>query len=358
MSNSQEPEDTYTPSEYAHAFSIAKEALGFVAKFQTPPTPDVYDLWYRYSEGGDEALCEALNYCINDAGSVSKNQMLRLQRAFLSDSSSSAESNERLSEQLVKELGGLKSIVDDQLVASGQFDSSLGSAAANLRPDSTPSEAKACIELAMSCNDEMKGQLKQVTAKLTASQTHIDDMRESLFESQKLLLIDPVTEVGNRRYFDTMMDRHFQPGHHRDCHCFLLIVDLDKFKDVNDTYGHATGDRVLRYAASKIQQIAKNASVARYGGDEFAVFLESPELSKGKEMGEAICEHFAKTSLKDAETDKQIDRITTSIGVARLREEDDRESWFNRADKLLYSSKQSGRNQVMVERDFSASNVG
>tara|TARA_R110002073_G_scaffold8027_20_gene44905 strand:+ start:9248 stop:10300 length:1053 start_codon:yes stop_codon:yes gene_type:complete len=342
----------YTPREYADAFVIAKEALGLVAKLQTPPTPDVYELLYRYSAGGDNGLRDALDYCLNDAGTVSKKQMQHLKQTFLS-ATESAEANARISEQLAEELGGLKSIVDDQLAASGEFNSSLGSAAANLRPESTPDEARACIELAMSCNEEMQGQLKQVTSKLATSQTHIDEMQGRLLESQKLLLIDPVTEVGNRRFFDTMMLRRFQPDHNRARHNFLLIIDLDNFKDVNDTYGHSTGDRVLRYAASMIQKLAKEASVARYGGDEFAVFLESDDIGEGKELGKAICDHFAKASMKDAETNVRIDQVTTSIGVSRLRVDDDRESWFNRADKLLYSAKQGGRNRVMHERDFS-----
>jgi diguanylate cyclase len=349
-------DDTYTQREYGDAFAIAKQALGFVAKFQTPPTPGVYELWYRYAEGGDEELCKTLDYWVNDAGSVSKNQMMQMQQAFLSVTES-AIANARISEKLSDELGGLKSIVDDQLVASGEFDSSLSSASANLRPDSNPNEAKACIELAMSCNEEMQGHLNQVTSKLTTSQNHIEDMRANLLESQKLLLIDPVTEVGNRRFFDTMMHQFFGQNRYDDRHCFILIVDLDKFKDVNDTYGHLTGDRVLRYAASSIQKLCKEASVSRYGGDEFVVFLNADHPSQGKALAETICEHFSKTSLKDSENDVTIDRITTSIGVARLRDDDNRESWFSRADKLLYGAKQSGRNQVMSERNFSDANI-
>lgn len=354
MNTERSPDAEYTSREYIEALSFAKETLGFVAKFQTPPTPDVYELWYRYCQGEDDALRDAFNYCINDAGGVSKKQMQHLKQTFLS-ATESAEANARISEQLVEELGGLKAIVDDQLVASGEFDSSLGSATANLRPDSTPTEARACIELAMACNEEMQGHLKRVTSKLSTSQNHVDEMRETLLASQKLLLIDPVTEVGNRRFFDTMMECRFKDGHRRDRHNFLLIVDLDKFKEVNDTYGHATGDRVLRYAASMIQELAVEASVSRYGGDEFAIFLESDAIEQGKALGEAICDHFDRTVLRDGNTNVELSNITTSIGVSRLRSDDSPESWFDRADKLLYSAKQSGRNRVMAERDFSAS---
>lgn len=135
-------------------------------------------------------------------------QIRQLQREFFTVAETAAE-NARINHQLAKEQGGLKSIVSDQIAASGSFDKSLGSAAENLSPASTPKEAKASIELTMSCNDEMKGHLKKVTSQLERSQDHIDDMQETLMESQKLLLVDPVTEVGNRRFFDTMMNQYF-----------------------------------------------------------------------------------------------------------------------------------------------------
>jgi diguanylate cyclase len=112
---------------------------------------------------------------------------------------------------------------------------------------------------------------------------------------------------------------------------------------------------VLKYVALALQSMSKEASIARYGGDEFAVFLESDQSERGKDLGEAICEHFAQTSLKDDQAGITLDRVTTSIGIARLRDDDDRESWFDRADKLLYNAKQLGRNRVVAERDLSES---
>ncbi len=178
-------------------------------------------------------------------------------------------------------------------------------------------------------------------------------MRESFFESQRMLLIDPVTEVGNRRFFDTMMARILEQPHPENKYNFLLIVDLDKFKDVNDTLGHAAGDDVLRYVAKRLSEISKEASVARYGGDEFTIFYEAETTTAGETLGETIREHFSTNTLKVARTGQTLSRVTMSIGIARLREDDTKESWFDRADKLLYGAKQSGRNQVMVERDLS-----
>ncbi len=351
MSSNQSPNDPYTETEYAEAFVIAKDALGCIAKFQTPPTPDVYEVWYRYVEGENPALCDLLAYHVNDAQFVSRPQITQARNEFFA-AAASAEANSRVGNQLVEELGGLKSIVETQIAASGEFDSSLGNAAKKLRQESTPDEARACIELAMSCNDEMKGHLQSVTSQLEQSQDHLDEMRETLVESQKLLMTDPVTGVGNRRFFDTMIVQNCEHGCKRERHHFLLIVDLDEFKHVNDNFGHSAGDRLLRYVASSIQELAKNASVARFGGDEFVIFLESDHPNGGKELGEEICQYFAKTPIELVPNGNRNQRITASIGVSRLREDDDSDTWFNRADKLLYGAKQGGRNQVMVERDL------
>lgn len=351
MSHNKNATDAYTGKEYEESFAIAKEALGCIAKFQTPPTPDVYEVWYRYVEGQDPVLRDSLAYYVEDAQCISRAQINQIRNEFFA-AAESAETNSRIGEKLAEELGGLKSIVNKQLTVSGEFDSSLGNAAANLGPESSPDEAKACIELAMTCNEEMQGHLQKVTCQLEHSQNHIDELRNTMLESQKLLMTDPVTEVGNRRFFDTMMTQHCELGYDAEKHRFLLIVDLDGFKTVNDNYGHAAGDRVLQYVAMTIQELAKSAAVARYGGDEFAIFLESDRPCGGMELAEEICQHFARTPLQLDESAKGGERVTTSIGVARLRADDDRESWFDRADKLLYGAKQSGRNQVMVERDL------
>ena len=342
----------YTEQEFTQAFANAKEALGCIAKFQTPPTPEVYEVWYRYAEGENEALRDALDYTVNDAKNVTKSDIEQLRRQFFA-TAETAKTNARFSDRLAEELGGLRSIVNEQLVAGGEFDSSLSTASENLRPDSTPIEMKACIELALSCNEEMQGQLQDANRRLVSSQKQIDEMRECLLESQKMLLIDPVTQVGNRLFFDRMMAQVFNEHRPASKYRFLLIVDLDKFKKVNDTLGHAAGDVVLHYVAQTLQMISNEASVARYGGDEFAVFFESDNQAAGKTLGEEIREHFATNTLKVTRTAKTASRVTTSIGIARLRADDSRETWFNRADKLLYGAKQSGRNQVMIERDLS-----
>ncbi len=154
----------YTEKEYAKAFAITKEALGCIAKFRTPPTPEVYEVWYRYVERENEALRDVLDYAVNDANSVTKLDIEQLRRQFF-PTGEVAEANVRISENLAVELGGLKSIVNEQLVASGEFDSSLGSASESLRPDSSPIEAKACIELALSCNEQMQGHLQKVNGR-------------------------------------------------------------------------------------------------------------------------------------------------------------------------------------------------
>ncbi len=163
-------------------------------------------------------------------------------------------------------------------------------------------------------------------------------------------MTDPLTGVGNRRYFDAMMDQAVKNIGHSDDELFLLLIDLDEFKNINDTFGHSAGDQVLRFVATETEKIRCDASIARYGGDEFAVFLQTKEAEEASQLANEIRHFFATNSLKFLQSGELLGRVGLSIGVARLRTEDDVESWFNRADQLLYRAKESGRNCVMVER--------
>lgn len=341
---------SYTEEEISQAHTTAREALGYIASFGTPPTPDVYEVWYCYAEGGNEALNEALEFPVKEAKSITRTQLEQIRQQFFS-AAESAESNARVSEGLAEEIGGLQSLVRDQLAVNTEFDSSVSTAIEELRTHSIDTEAGACIDVLQVSNERMQGQLSQLNNRLEDSQQQIDRLRDSVLESQKLLMTDPVTGVGNRRFFDTMIAKFANGDASGTCR-FLLLMDLDEFKDVNDTFGHAAGDEVLRFVATRIQAMARDASVARYGGDEFAVFLNADDPSQGKEVADSMCSYFAKNSFTHQRSGESLGRITTSIGVALLREEDTVESWFDRADKLLFSAKNSGRSCAMIERNL------
>ena len=127
----------------------------------------------------------------------------------------------------------------------------------------------------------------------------------------------------------------------------LCLIDIDKFKNVNDTYGHKAGDIVLRTVAGKcISKIRSSDFFCRYGGEEFALILPESNLSAAITVAESLRESIERCSFQYG--DKTVP-ITISCGLAEFKGKDNLDSIFKRADKALYKAKDSGRNCCISE---------
>jgi diguanylate cyclase len=132
----------------------------------------------------------------------------------------------------------------------------------------------------------------------------------------------------------------------------LLMTDIDHFKTFNDTYGHLTGDQVLRLVALSVKQNVKGQDIAaRYGGEEFAVILPNTVLRSAVTVADHIRRAVMSKELMKRSTGEHLGRITISVGVATMRPGDNAQSLIGRADACLYAAKRTGRNRVICETD-------
>lgn len=155
---------------------------------------------------------------------------------------------------------------------------------------------------------------------------------------QKLALKDGLTSLGNRRQFDETMDKATSKAHRTGESVSLIVMDLDKFKQVNDKFGHAEGDKVLMSVAGAIKQCLRSSDHAfRFGGDEFCCITTDTD----KEANELIVERIQEAVAVDSLLQKH--GISISFGLAMLRPEDNQSDFFKRADEALYQAKQAGR---------------
>ena len=333
------------------AFSVAKQALGYIGTFGTPPIPEVYEVWYRYAEGSNKAICDQLSHSVNVVKAVTIAQLRELRTQFLTDSDS-CEVNVEISEKLANEVADLQAIISSQQGASAEFGGSINSASHRLSDaTTTPADIKTCIDSVLQGNEKMQQQIADMDAKLLTSKSQIDYMKETLAELNSAMLIDPLTGIGNRRAFDKEILHTAESKSPTDLP-YLFLIDLDEFKSINDGFGHAAGDKVLRFVATSLKQLVPEATLSRYGGDEFAVFVNVAGPDRAKDLANQICLYFCENNLTINKTGESLGQLTVSIGAACRRADDTSESWFERADKLLYSAKSSGRNRAMVERKF------
>ncbi len=187
-------------------------------------------------------------------------------------------------------------------------------------------------------------------AQLDESKKEMQLLRQDLAQAHQTAKTDALTGLFNRGTFDQQLDELIKTHKQNDCELCLLILDLDHFKQVNDTFGHQVGDNVLRYTANLMKKhIAEHHCAARYGGEEMAIIMPNTPFSKAMEIAEKIRSSLALHPLKRKGGNESIGKVTVSIGVSGFRINDSTESLIERADKAMYRAKNNGRNQVMAE---------
>jgi diguanylate cyclase len=130
------------------------------------------------------------------------------------------------------------------------------------------------------------------------------------------------------------------------------MTDIDHFKNFNDTWGHLTGDQVLRLVAMSMKQNVKGQDIAaRYGGEEFAIILPNTVLRAAVTVADHIRRAVMSKELMKRSTGEHLGRVTISIGVASLQPSDTAATLIDRADACLYAAKRNGRNRVICESD-------
>ncbi len=181
---------------------------------------------------------------------------------------------------------------------------------------------------------------------LSAAQQETEQLRAELEAQRREAMIDPLTGLFNRR----AMDHHLEYLWEEDQDLSVLVMDIDHFKRINDSYGHAVGDIVIRNVADTLRKCIRGEDIAvRYGGEEFLVLLPNTQLEGAITVAEAIRRRIEALRLVRKNDNFALDPFTISLGVAKRHGKDDRDSLFERADKALYHAKSNGRNQVIHE---------
>jgi len=160
--------------------------------------------------------------------------------------------------------------------------------------------------------------------------------------------IDSLTEVFNRQLFDLRLHQELERAKRTSSTLAVLLIDVDDFKIINDTHGHAVGDAVLRAVARILRSMVRVFDVcARYGGDEFAVVMPNCHSASAAASAERIRENIASNYNADGQL-TGLSRVTVSIGVAILDGGEAPEQVLRRADESLYQAKAGGKNCVRM----------
>jgi len=187
------------------------------------------------------------------------------------------------------------------------------------------------------------------------AQQVVHTLKRSNIKLESLSHMDPLTDIPNRRYFDSNFEKEWGRCRRNNLPITVLLVDIDRFKLYNDSYGHPAGDHVLRQVARTIKQALRRPSdfVARYGGEEFAVVLADTGEDGARETGNRILVDIRKLYIShDYREDQEAPYITVSIGAATEipGADSDADELVEASDQALYEAKRAGRDQIVARK--------
>ncbi|PAF51037.1 GGDEF domain-containing protein [Helicobacter sp. 13S00477-4] len=209
-------------------------------------------------------------------------------------------------------------------------------------------------ESLVNATDVLYTQITEVNTILKTKEEKIKHLYEQLntlslyvknIEEQSKL--DNLTDVYNRKYIDNIAEIYEQQFQGANINYSILFFDIDNFKNINDFYGHAAGDKLLTIFSKILKQNCRGTDiVGRYGGDEFMILMPSTNLEKAKEFAKRICQTIQASNFIYK---NQKINITTSIGIADRNSYENKNEMIDSADKFLYKAKKAGRNRVEWE---------
>lgn len=331
------------------AKKIVRKAVPEMIQNGVPPTPENYAVWYMYASGRNRALTQKMKKLIESNTEFTTALNRQLYEAFVSDFAKREEIQRHsvTAQSLMSDLMQLMGVMNDETETyNQQLDGYIDDLSGKYDDSGLQDMMKALVDK----TKEMRDSGGDLNKKLAESRQEISQLRENLERVSEEASRDALTGLANRKTFDKSLSEFIRDAKKGDPFC-LLMLDIDRFKNFNDKYGHLVGDEVLKIVARELSNAVKGRDVvARFGGEEFAVMLPNTDLQGALVVAENLRHSIASRDLTRKDTKQSYGTITISVGAAQFHNDtDDAKSIIKRADEALYRSKKGGRNRVTQE---------
>jgi len=340
--------------EHARTIAYAETALGQIKALRQPATPRNFEVWYAYATGHNQHLNQAINETLVRDGGLTEPELARIYDEHLSPVRFSDRVDE-VGAKIVGEIEQVMTMIETAIDSSAGFTQSLAGVQREMTGSNDRDQLRFIVETLVRATKEVEEANQTLQKRLVDSREEISVLQENLEVVRTESLTDPLTTLANRKFFEESIKRFIGECESHDIPLSVVLTDIDHFKKFNDTYGHLTGDQVLRLVAIALKQNVKGQDVAaRYGGEEFVVLLPKTALMAAVTVADHIRRAVMGKELMRRSTGETLGRVTISLGVAAWRRGDTVSSLLERADACLYAAKRSGRNCVVAETAIEA----
>ncbi len=344
--------------EHERTMAFCDIALGQIKALRQAATPRNYEIWYSYATGYQPSLNQKINETLQTTGTLSDADLEQIYETYLSPTRLT-ERIDKVGNQVMGEIEQVMAMIDAAAGSANTYTETLTDMSEKLGNSKDREGLRTIVESLVQTAKDMEASNQKLEERLNASKQEIDQLQENLEVVRTESLTDPLTQLANRKFFDTTIEQAIEDAREKNEPLSLLMTDIDHFKNFNDSFGHLTGDQVLRLVAMSVKQNVKGQdTAARYGGEEFAVVLPNTVLRSAITVADHIRRAVMTKELMKRSTGEHLGRVTISIGVATWHKNDTIQSLIERTDTCLYAAKRHGRNRVMCETDPEvASNV-
>jgi diguanylate cyclase len=343
--------------DYERTLTFAEIAFGQIKALRQPASPRYFEIWYAYATGHNPSLNQMINEMLARDGTLTEVSIHRIHETYISPSRSTNRID-HVGAQVKGEIDQVMAMIDAAAGSASHYTENLANASEMLNQTKDSAGVRAIVESLIEATKEAELTNKALEARLSASRLEITELQENLEALRAESLTDPLTSLANRKSFDDTLAKTIATAHARSTPLSLIMTDIDHFKKFNDSYGHLTGDQVLRLVAIAVKQNVKGQDIAaRYGGEEFAIVLPNTTLRSATTVADHIRRAVMNKELMKRSTGEHLGRVTISVGVATLGATDTLQSLIERADVCLYAAKRYGRNRVIGEADPEARQV-
>jgi diguanylate cyclase len=342
--------DAFDELDFEYVTGVAEKAMAAITEQRVPPTPHNFHVWFKYALGTPVELKRTIDILVANKRKFDAATNRDLYVTYVGSKGTDEAVAHQVSQQLHTVLASAQQFLSTAIADNRSQMQAINDVADQSEAGVDPHVLVETLmnELARATTRAMKLEVQFVE-----KSRELDVIRESLLQSEERARTDTLTGLPNRRALEEFCLRVQAEAMEAGQPLSAFLIDIDHFKQFNDSFGHGVGDQVLRLVAKALQERVRDSDLAaRYGGEELIAILPGADLAVCTTIAERIRGALAECKITRRSTGQELPGITVSIGVGQFLPGETMEDLIDRCDRALYQAKKRGRNCIVTDREL------